>query len=230
MMILARCLHNQGLVIGSLLVLSSSLNLTLAQDFWTVQMAAFSDYRDATQAVNQLQAQGLDSYSEFFMQEGKQLVRVRIGCFDSKPTAEQFAKTSLLTDASIVPMTQGSPIDLCVTRAIGAMLPQDTNNWGVYQENQAAIEFWFRAQDITAFLAFNGSSWNLSDQANPLDSNQVSQSPGYFREDSGYIKLFYPNRRVFTLTSGKLIWQYGLSAVILEDNILAAYQLSLSEN
>ena len=208
--------------------LATPYGLSLAQDFWTLQTGAFSDYRDASKAVSELQTQGYDAYSEFFMQEGKQLVRVRLGCFDAKPTAEQFVKTTVLVDTLIVPMTQGSPVGLCIGRKVGAVIPQDVNAWGIYQAYLNSIEFWFSAQSVTAFLSFNGSSWNLADKASPATSTAASQDAGYFREEAGLIKLYYPNRSVLTLTSGKLIWQYGLNAVILEDDVLAAYQLSVN--
>lgn len=216
------------LKVGLYLCLALSYASVRAQTFWTLQTGAFQDYREATQAVYKLQISGLDSYSEFYMQEDKQWVRVRVGCFDSKPTAEQFAQISQLSGANPVPMTAGSHQGICIARQVGAMLPLDPANWGIYQQDQTAVEFWFQVQSVRAYLAYSGSSWNLNET--PLLSSSTASVTSYFRETNGQIQLYYPNEPVLTLTSGKLLWQHDLTAVILENNILAAYQLSLDRD
>ncbi len=215
-------LRNLKLPILSLL-LASAFSAGFAQGYWTIQMGAFTDYREATASVNQFKAQGFDSYSEFYMKDGKQLVRVRLGCFDTKETAELYANHMGLTNLALLPMSENAPVSHCVSRKIGAILP---NRWGVYQSNASQAEFYVELQNQNAYLNFDGSSWNLKESSTAL-SETLLQESFYFREDAGLIKLFYPELSILTLTSGKLVWQQNLSAVIVEDNNLVAYTVSL---
>lgn len=186
-------------------------------------MGAFTDYREATARVNLLKSQGFDSYSEFYMKDGKQLVRVRLGCFDSKDTAELYVNHMGLTNLALLPMSDNAPVSHCVSRNLGAILP---SRWGVYQTNSAQAEFYVELQNQNAYLNYDGSSWNLKESSTALEESTLQES-FYFREEAGLIKLFYPDLSILTLTSGKLVWQQNLSAVIVEDNSLVAYTVAL---
>lgn len=196
----------------------------LAQS-WTLQTNAFSDYREAVAAVDSFKAQGFDSYSEFFMQNGKQLVRVRIGCFESKDDALAFASLVSSAEKVALPMTENAATLFCTNRSVGFKTP---SNWGRYQETPTHIDFWVSLKDVTAYLRFDSSAWRIIQSGSYRPEAATVTGVGYFREEaSGLIKLYYPGLSVLTITSGTLIWQNALSAVILENEQLVAYQLSL---
>jgi len=199
------------------------LSPVLAQS-WTVQVAAFADYREAVTLVDQFKAQGFDSYSEFFMQGGKQLVRVRVGCFESQDDALALAKLLPEREKLAVPLTQSATPLACVNRTIGFKTPA---NWGRYQETPNHIDFWASLSSVTAFIRFDGSDWSVIQASQYQPEPVTSTGIGYFREEASTIRLYYPNLPVLVVTSGTLIWQSALSAVILENDQLVAYQLRL---
>ncbi len=65
-----------------------SRRLVEQEDFYTVQVGAFTNYANAEKFIAQLKAQGYDVYSVLCLLAGKNLCRVRVGKFKTRQEAE----------------------------------------------------------------------------------------------------------------------------------------------
>ncbi len=205
-------------------------SLSFAQ-LWTIQTAAFRDYRDAIAAVDQLKTQGFEAYSEFAMgTDNQQYTRVRIGCFDSKETAEltvQRLLGSYTKEASAVTFTPGTPIPTCLMRSIGFVLP---STWYVYITTPDYAVFMIDFQGKQAFLKFDGTSWQIGQNLNELgvSASGSSATSGYFSEiaASPYPQIIYNTGTPLFITQGRLLWQRHDVAIIAEGDTVVAYKIT----
>src|SRR5690625_6750426 len=102
----------------SLLLLLLALLAGAVSAQWTVQVAAYQDYRQAQGQVRSLQELGFDAYTEFVTRGGTQFARVRVGCFDSEDSAAAFAadmQGNVTAEAVPQELTPGSGGIACVT-------------------------------------------------------------------------------------------------------------------
>jgi SPOR domain len=197
---------------------------------WTIQAAAFRDYRDATAAVDQLKTQGFDAYSEFAMSsDNQQYARVRVGCFDTKETATLTAQRLVGTftkEAEPVILTQGAPVTTCLYRSIGFITP---STWYVYMTLPEVAVLMVDFQGRQAFIKHDGTSWQLGQNLTDLGlvgGNSVTTN-GYFSESpaSPYPQILYSSGTILFITQGRLLWQKGDVAVVAEGNAVVAYQI-----
>ena len=204
-------------------------SLSFAQ-LWTIQTAAFRDYRDAIAAVDQLKTQGFAAYSEFAMgTDNQQYTRVRIGCFDSKETADLTVQRLLgayTKEAASVTLTPGTPIPTCLMRSIGFVLP---STWYVYLTTPDYAVFMVDFQGRQAFLKFDGANWQMGQTLSELGVNAsgLSATSGYFSEiaASPYPQIIYNSGAPLFITQGRLLWQRYDVAVIAEGDTVVAYQI-----
>jgi hypothetical protein len=197
---------------------------------WTIQTAAFRDYRDAIAAVDQLKTQGFEAYSEFAMgTDNQQYTRVRIGCFDSKETADLTVQRLLgayTKEAAAVTLTPGTPIPTCLMRSIGFVLP---STWYTYISTPDYAVFMVDFQGSQAFLKFDGVSWLMGQNLSELGVTASGSSPtsGYFSEiaASPYPQIIYNSGTPLFITQGRLLWQRYDVAVIAEGDTVVAYQI-----
>lgn len=205
------------------------LSFGLAQgQTWTIQTASFNDYRLAQRSLDRLLSAGFDSYNEFFMEKGRQFVRVRVGCFESRETAQNFLNTmNSLGQTSAYVVTNTNTSSSCINRSIGFITPK---RWGTYSLNNENIIFWVNIAGLTAFISHSYLGWQISQTSNDLlvDSAQEKLAPEYYtqtNEDSPiYVAL--PNQKAYKLTAGKLLWHSGIIAVVLENDMVVSYKLS----
>ncbi len=198
---------------------------------WTIQTAAFRDYRDAIAAVDQLKTQGFEAYSEFAMgDDSQQYTRVRIGCFDSKETADLTVQRLLgayTKEAASVALTPGTPIPTCLSRSIGFVTP---STWYIYITTSDYAVFMVDFQGKQAFLKFDGTTWQMGQNLSELGVTATGSSPGsgYFSEvaASPYPQIIYSNGTPLFVTQGRLLWQRYDVAVIAEGDIVVAYQIT----
>ena len=204
-------------------------SLAFAQ-LWTIQSAAFRDYRDAIAAVDQLRSQGFDAYSEFAMSsDNQQYARVRVGCFDTKETAALTAQRllgSFTKEAEPVTLTQGAPVRTCLYRSLGFITP---SSWYIYLTLPEMAVFMVDFQGKQAFIKHDGTAWQLGQNLGEIGvsgSSSVGTS-GYFNEipASPYPQILYNNGAALFITHGRLLWQKGDVAIIAESTAVVAYQI-----
>jgi hypothetical protein len=218
-----------SLLIFSLFTFHFLLSPAQAQR-WTIQTAAFRDYRDAIAAVDQLRTQGFDAYSEFAMgNDGQQYARVRIGCFDSRETAELTVQRligSYTKEAASVELTPGAPVQSCLMRSVGFIVP---TTWYIYITTPEYAVFMFDFQGKQAFIKFDGTTWQMGQNVSEIGvaASGSSATSGYFSEvaASPYPQIIYNAGIPIFITYGRLLWQRYDIAVIAEGNTIVAYQI-----
>jgi hypothetical protein len=208
-----------------LLLLSSAVS---AQQ-WTIQTVAFRDYRDAQAAVEQLQALGFEGYAEFASgSDGLQYARVRVGCFDSKETADLTVKRlvgSYTKEAVAVPLSSGAPVPYCVRREVGFITPA---TWYTYFTTATEATFMVDIGGKQAFLKHDGVIWQMGQSLGEIGFSAVPASvgtSGYFSEvaASPYPQILYRSDMVILVSQGRLLWQKGNVAVVQENDLIVAY-------
>jgi hypothetical protein len=195
---------------------------------WTVQLAAFRDYREVQSLIQVLKSQQITAYSEFFMDGSLQYARVRVGCFGDRLSAEsQQQELVRLGYSQAIVMPFGSATTaVCIQREVGFVLPKQ---WSTYQSTSDHIVFWVSLNNHTSFIEYDGLRWRISQNGSDLNLSAGSEAvPPWlvFYEDgaTGVVFANGPQGKV-SIASGHLLWQKGYAAVILEGDMLVAYQL-----
>lgn len=153
---------------------------------WTVQTVAVRDLREASSIAEDLVRLGFDAYTEFAMDaEGRQWVRVRVGCYDARPWAEALAavlRGHVTADAAVVPHTPGAPARGCVERRIG--FRSDTaSSWE--QPEPGAPTLVVEVAGVAGVLRFMDGAWRVLQEpaTSALPPAVVAESR--FRQASG---------------------------------------------
>lgn len=146
------------------LLLTAALLATLAcafaqDDRWTVQVIALRDYREAQTVAAELRQFNLDAYTEFAMEDGKQFVRVRVGCFEGREAAEAVAgaiRGRLTAEAELVEFTQGAQVAACVQQTVGFL---DDYGWRYLGSEGGVPAFAVSVAGMDALVAHDGDRW-----------------------------------------------------------------------
>ena len=131
------------------------LTLAYAQE-WTVQTVALQDYQEALETAAQLQALEYDAYVDFGLYEGRQFVRVRVGCFADQDSADFFARQlagRVTAEAVAVPLETKPGASFCVQRVVGFELPE---SWAVLSNTASSLTFWVEVLGQRRFVMFTG--------------------------------------------------------------------------
>jgi SPOR domain len=196
---------------------------------WTIQTVAFRDFRDAQAAVQQLQSLGFEAYTEFANgTDNLQYARVRVGCFDSKETADltvQRLVGSYTKEAVSVPLSSGAPVPYCVRREIGFITP---TTWYTYFTTATEAVFMVDFVGQQAFLKHDGAAWNMGQNLGEIGITAVPASvgtSGYFSEvaASPYPQILYRSDLTILISQGRLLWQKANVAVVQENDTIVAY-------
>lgn len=148
---------------------------------WSIQTVALRDYRDAQATVADLRAFGLDAYSEFAMNAGVQYVRVRVGCFATRASAEELAlrlSDYLVAEAVPVERTADAPSAGCLEEQTGFLKP---STWRQVADGVPAFEV--TMAETTAVVQHTGRSWRIVQGAAELPLFEAPLSPR-FRQGS----------------------------------------------
>lgn len=137
--------------------------LAAAQEVWTVQTVALRDLREARGMAAELQLHGLPAYTEFTMQAGLQYVRVRVGCYLDRDTAEAWAGLlrggGVVNEAVPVVMDGAPPAGLdCVTADVGFRKPEQ---WSLVSGAGELPVFEVLVAGHPAYLRFDGERWRV---------------------------------------------------------------------
>lgn len=187
-----------------------------AAENWTVQTAAFQDYRQASEQVAELQSLGFDAYSEFAMQGGRQYARVRIGCFATRDAAVSFAgdiRGRITADAVAQPISALAAGRTCVRFDPGFVKP---DRWELLRQGRDLL---FRVElgGQVGFLQHDGGGWRfLHERPSPPAAGALTQQR--FRQvrigglNLAQVQLADGSR--LNACGGLLLWQYDWTVVV----------------
>lgn len=129
--------------------------------WWTIQVVALRDFREAQAAVTELRVLEFDAYTEFAMSEGQQYVRVRAGCFTTREGAESLAavmRGHITAEAEAVEMTAGAGVSGCVEEEVGFL---STYEWELLDKTSAVPSFRVTVSGVVARLIHDGRRWQV---------------------------------------------------------------------
>lgn len=130
---------------------------------WAVQVMALRDLRDATALADELADLGFDAYTEFAMNDGRQFVRVRFGCFAERSVADAFAvlaRDLSTTDAVVVPIDGGARPASCLVRDVGFLVPPVFS-----QPVEGSATFEVEVAGTAAIVRYHGGRWQVMQRA-----------------------------------------------------------------
>lgn len=191
---------------------------------WTVQTAAFQDYRQATSQAAELLALGFDAYLEFVMQDGKQYTRVRIGCYRERASAEAVAKElagRITVEAAAQPLTENARTRACVTWDTGFLKPQ---RWELTRRG-ADVVFRVEVGGHVGYLSHDGQAWRLDHRMPPRLTVTAPTGLEFREEQLGGLTLVQAilgDGSALNVCSGRLLWHSGNSAVVERTNSVIA--------
>ncbi len=181
---------------------------------WSVQTVAFRDLREASAAVDQLRGLGLDAYTEFAMNQGRQYVRVRVGCTTTRDAAQRLADLlagRITREAAVVPLTPGAPVSGCVAEDVGFLKPA---RWKQIAPGSAVFDVTIAGQ--SARLVYTGLRWAVVQDGAAMPSG-VSTSAAAFAQanlaGAAVVRMNVPGDAT-VLCPGKLIAAVGATAVV----------------
>lgn len=183
---------------------------------WTVQTVALRDLRQARMVVMQLQALGFDAYDEFAMHDGKEFVRVRVGCYNDRSAARAVAAAladHVTKQAVAAPLTPGAKVQACDQEDIGFLKP---TYWKHVDPAGTLPTFRVQVAGHAAELVYDGKGWvvvqagaSAPTSASLPDAVFVQAHPGgvpwVAQEEPSGLRLLCP---------GTLVGQAGGGAVV----------------
>ncbi len=183
---------------------------------WTVQTVALRDLRQADTVVAQLKNLGFDAYDEFAMNDGKQFVRVRVGCYSDRAAA-QAAATALTThvteQAVPAPISPGARVDRCVREEVGFLKPA---TWNRVDAGDGLPTFHVRVAGRSADLVFDGSRWVVVQDGSARPITAVASSAVFVSAHPGDVTWAAEELPGGTrlLCPGTLIGHAGKAAIV----------------
>lgn len=217
--------------------------VALAQP-WTVQIAAFRDFRVAGEVVAELRELGFDAYYEFVMNKGLQYARVRVGCFidgDGAANAAALLTAGVTQEAVVLPMSDQAEPRPCVRFDLGFNEPA---SWGIHSSQPEAVIFWVELSGHRGYIAHTAGGWQVLQRepsatpgANWLAT--PSPNPGAIERlpavggvsygssphlDTTVIKARLPGNSL-VVAGGELIWSSSHAAIVRSNGTLLAVSL-----
>ena len=171
--------------IASLLALALASVAFAQGGAWTVQTVALRDLRQADTVVAQLKNLGFDAYDEFAMNDGKQFVRVRVGCYADRAAA-QAAATALarhVTEQAVpAPISPGARVDHCIREDVGFLKPA---SWSRVAAGDGLPTFHVQVAGRSADLVFDGSRWVVVQDGSPRPAAAVAGGAAFVSAHPG---------------------------------------------
>lgn len=138
----------------------TAFGLAAAQQGWAVQVVALRDYQEAQAATAQLTGLGFPAYTEYAMDDGRQFVRVRVGCYGTREAADAMAQAMrgrVTADAQAVELTPGALAPGCVQEVIGFLNGYD---WRL-TDDDGPVTFEVTVAGVPATVAHDGERWRM---------------------------------------------------------------------
>ncbi len=174
---------------------------------WTIQTVALRDYAEAQAVADDLRGLGFAAYTEFAMHQGRQWVRVRVGCWFGREGADGVAEIlrALVTDEAVaVPLTPAAPVR-CVDIEVGFIKP--ARYLPVHLPGELPT-YRIEIAEHVAHVRHDGEAWRVlqgEDEPEPVTAppNGVTYRTGELRGyavvlviDDGAASVFCPGRLV----------------------------------
>mgnify|MGYP001285155022 FL=1 len=205
----------------ALLLLVATLAGT-ASAAWTVQVAAYQDYRQAQGQVRSLQELGFDAYTEFVTRGGTQFARVRVGCFDSEDSAAAFAadmQGNVTAEAVPQELTPGSGGIACVTWDPGFL---KAASYTLVRTGMDVV-YELELMGHRGYLQHDGRGWNFGPE---LPEAPGVTPRGRFESFNlgarSFVRESPPGQQPVVACSGTLVWQaHGVAVVERNQRVIA---------
>lgn len=194
---------------------------------WAVQVVALRDYVEAQAAVTQLKDLGFPAYTEFAMDDGRQFVRVRVGCYGTREAAAAMAQAlrgRVTADAQAVELTPGVGTLGCVEESVGFL-----NGYGWRLIDDAGpVSFDVNVAGVPATVVHDGDRWRMvQDGAEPparATPNATAAFVSWSVGGSTFVVLDGPSERV-VVCPGDLIAQVGDVAIVERGDVVLACRM-----
>jgi hypothetical protein len=194
------------------------------EDAWTVQTIALRDLREAQATAEELRDHGFPAYTEFAMHEGRQWVRVRVGCWVGRDGAEAIVELlrGLVTrEATAVPLSPGAPV-ACVDIDVGFIKPSRFLALHALGEMPT---YRVEVAEHVAHVRHDGEGWRVSQGESEPDPLPAPIGSLRFRagELRGFaVVLLDDGIEATVFCPGRLVAQVGDVAVVEWANAIVA--------
>lgn len=195
---------------------------------WSVQVIALRDFREAESTAQQLRAYGFDAFTEFAMDKGMQFVRVRVGCFVDRQSAETMAAAlrGHVTDtAAPVEASVNAPVRGCVTMSVGFLKPF---RWIEATEPGRVPAYLVEVAGIEAHVAHTGERWRVLQEGEAVPPVQAGLPSARFSQATvaGVPMIRYEDLGGnVLLCPGKLLHSVGSIAIAEQGDAIVACNL-----
>jgi hypothetical protein len=211
----------------SLLVLALALLLVSAaaeaddaaahgEEAWTIQTVALRDLSEARAMAADLRGLGFAAYTEFAMHQGRQWVRVRVGCWIGREGADGVVEIlrALVTDEAVaVPVTPGAPVR-CVAIDVGFIKP--ASYLPVHLSGELPT-YRIEVADHVAYVRHDGDGWTVlqgEDEPPPVAAPR-GDAPYRTGELRGFaVVLVMDDGEATVFCPGRLVAQVAEVAVV----------------
>lgn len=196
---------------------------SVAAQGWTVQTMALRDLDEAEARISELVELGFDAYSEFAMSDGRQYVRVRVGCYARRAGAEALAATmrgAYTAEAVAVELSVEAGHRFCVRREVGFR----ADGWEQRAEGVAA--FRVEVDGASALMRFRDGSWQvLQDGALEALPPGTEPSEGPFRPARGgaWVATEVTGRPLRVCPGRLLAQEEGAAVVALDGAVMSCH-------
>ncbi|MEJ2287148.1 MAG: SPOR domain-containing protein [Deinococcales bacterium] len=183
---------------------------------WTVQTVALRDLRQADTVVAQLKNLGFDAYDEFAMHDGKQFVRVRVGCYTDRAAAQAVADAlakHVTEQAVVATLSSQAKVDRCVREDIGFLKPAE---WTRVQASNGLPTFHVRLAGKGADLVYDGTRWVVVQDGSARPTAAALTGPAFIAAHPGGVPWVAQEMPSGThmLCPGKLVGHAGEAAIV----------------
>ena len=183
---------------------------------WTVQTVALRDLRQADTVVAQLKNLGFDAYDEFAMHDGKQFVRVRVGCYASRAAAQAVADAlakHVTEQAVVATLSSRAKVDRCVEEDIGFLTPA---SWQQVDAAGGLPTFLVKLGGKRADVVYNGTRWVVVQAGSPRPVAAALDGPAFVTAHPGGVPWVAQEVPSGTrlLCPGKLVGHAGEAAIV----------------
>jgi hypothetical protein len=195
---------------------------------WTVQTVALRDLRQADTVVAELKNLGFDAYDGFAMHDGKQFVRVRVGCYTDRAAAQAVADAlakHVTEQAVVATLSPRAKVARCVREDIGFLTPA---HWQRIDAADGLPTFHVKLGGQSADVVYNGRRWVVVQDGSPRPVSAALTGPAFVTAHPGGVPWVAQETPGGTrlLCPGKLVGHAGDAAIVERPGEVVACQFA----